>query len=108
MKREAWCKEGRSRALFSRCVRTMDNNPWSELTLKEAGSFSAEPPENVGKTEVPERKFDMIQSEIRGFDKSGKQLKFVQRKKEKGILSCCSSFDVFQCWTGKNIQDEKH
>lgn len=87
----------------------MDNlNPWSELTLKEARSFSAELPENVGKTEVPERKFYMIQSEIRGFDKSGKQLKFFQRKKGKGILSCCLSFDVFQCWTGKNIQDEKH
>ena len=42
---------------------------------------SAEPPENVGKTEVPELEFDMIQSEIRGSDKSGKQLKFFQKKR---------------------------
>ena len=55
---------------------------------------SAEPPENVGKTEVPELEFDMIQSEIRGFDKSGKQLKFFQRKKGKGILSCWLSFQL--------------
>jgi len=41
---------------------------------------SAEPPENVGRSEVPQRKFDTIQSEIRGLDKSGKQFKKFSEK----------------------------
>jgi len=54
--------------------------------VEEARSFnvSAEPPENVGKTEAPVRKFDMIQSEIRGLDKSGKLVTFFSEKKRKG------------------------
>ena len=60
--------------------------PWLTGLLEEARSFhvSAEPPENVGKTEVPVRKFDMIQSEIPGLDNSEKQFKFFSEKKRKG------------------------
>lgn len=71
--------------LFTTVINLWKLGPIQEIESPEVFMWmaSAEPPENVGRTEVPARKFDMIQSEIRGLDKSGKQLKFFRERKER-------------------------